>query len=207
MRPPPYKQEKTQLGNWTQTQKYWLVVWPFFFFSFPRLRCSVAKTPLALQLSVCPSLLICCLSAGHTLILWRGLGPVVPRKGFTELVSQGPIKTSFLLQCSYVAIVQCEAKKKEKKKGWFRVERIHDVHYKQTEKKIFNIERKGQHSFLVFKCHCLQPYFHYSSFMSDETCLMCCLSTCHLLFSTFSSGEINISPEWNCECSLGLNRV
>lgn len=31
MRPPPYKQEKTQLGNWTQTQKYWLVVWPFFF--------------------------------------------------------------------------------------------------------------------------------------------------------------------------------
>lgn len=83
----------TQLSNWThaQTQICWLVLWPL-----PRLRCSVAKAPVAFQLSVCPSLLICCLSTGQTLILWRGLGPTAPRKGFTVHVSQGPIKTSYL---------------------------------------------------------------------------------------------------------------
>lgn len=105
---------RKELINWThaQTQICWLVLW-----SRSRLRCSRAKTPMAFQLSVCPSLLICYLSAGHTLILWRGLGPGALRKGFTVLVSQGPIKTDYLLQRSCVTIVHIERteKKTEKK--------------------------------------------------------------------------------------------
>lgn len=52
------------IGHMQDTQTCWLVLR-----LLSRLRCSVAKTPVAVQLSVCPSLLICCLSTGHTLIL------------------------------------------------------------------------------------------------------------------------------------------
>lgn len=80
----------------------WLGFWPL-----SRLRCSVAKTPVAFQLSVSPSLLICCLSTGHTLILWMGFWAIAPRKGFTVPVSEGPIKTDYLFSGgSYAVIVQ-----------------------------------------------------------------------------------------------------
>lgn len=44
----------------------------------------------------------------------KGFGPVASRKGFTMCVSQGPIKTSYLLQDSYVAVVQTPVKGKKK---------------------------------------------------------------------------------------------